>query len=227
MGRTHLTLSNLFANVIRQGETGLPPQNFWKSEAAGAGTIGNLTIIVESVVVCEVTGSTPPNCATDARQPTSLDGTVSFGWDAITIDFTCDTTAANVQASDFAVTVDSGVPPAILSGVTSGNSIALQLDGAIPVGQWTCITYTPSGEKTCLGYLPADVNGDGTSTPSDILAVIDSLNGVIPRPVYATDADRSGVAGPEDILRVIDLLNGAASLPVFLDATIGVCPSAP
>ncbi|MFQ5461177.1 MAG: hypothetical protein ACE5E5_00970 [Phycisphaerae bacterium] len=224
-GTYHLTLTNLFANVIRQGETGLPPQNFWKTEAAVAGTVADLTITVGDVVICQVTGSTPPNCATDARQPTNLDGTVSFGWDSITIDLTCDTTA-NVQASDFAVTVDSGVPPNIISGTTSGNSITLQLDGAIPVGQWTCFEYTPSAESVCLGYLPADVNGDHTSAPADILAVIDSLNGVTPLPVYATDADRSGVAGPEDILRVIDLLNGAASLPAFLDVSIGACPSA-
>lgn len=41
-----LNLTNLFANVIKQGETGEPPQNFWKTEAAGVGTNTDLTMTV-------------------------------------------------------------------------------------------------------------------------------------------------------------------------------------
>lgn len=47
-GTYTLSVSNLFANVIREGEDGMPPQNFFKTEAANAGSIANLTITVET-----------------------------------------------------------------------------------------------------------------------------------------------------------------------------------
>ena len=58
---------------------------------------------------------------------------------------------------------------------------------------------------------PANVNGDGSATPVDILRLIDSLNGVFTPPwgIYSKDIDRSNAATPSDILREIDLLNGA------------------
>jgi hypothetical protein len=43
-GTYHLTVHNLFANVIRAGETGNP---FWAVDAAGVGTLSGLTIVVE------------------------------------------------------------------------------------------------------------------------------------------------------------------------------------
>ena len=52
-GTYTLALENLFANVIREGETGAGP--FWATEAAGIGTITNLTIEVGC------TGSGPEN----------------------------------------------------------------------------------------------------------------------------------------------------------------------
>jgi len=52
-GTYTLALENLFANVIREGETGAGP--FWATEAAGVGTITNLTIKVGC------TGSGPEN----------------------------------------------------------------------------------------------------------------------------------------------------------------------
>ena len=49
-GTYNLQIENVFANVIRDGETGDP---FWKTEAAGVGTISNLTIIVEGSGACD------------------------------------------------------------------------------------------------------------------------------------------------------------------------------
>ena len=43
-GTYTLSVQNAFANVIRQGETGDP---FWATEAAGIGSVSNLTVIVE------------------------------------------------------------------------------------------------------------------------------------------------------------------------------------
>ncbi|MFQ5463443.1 MAG: hypothetical protein ACE5E5_12570, partial [Phycisphaerae bacterium] len=169
-----------------------------------------------------IASSVPPNGETDARQPTSLDGTVVFGWDSAVLTFDGD--AAAVTTGDFAVTSTSGVAPTVSGIAITGTDVTVTLSGPIPPGAWTTITYSPTSSSICLGFLPGDVNADGTSAPSDILAVIDSLNGITPRPDFATDADRSGVAGPEDILRVIDLLNGASAFDVWLDATLGASP---
>lgn len=57
-GDYQLNLSNLFANVIKTGETGVP---FWATEAAGAGTIGNLIIRVGGCNVNFVSASVPHN----------------------------------------------------------------------------------------------------------------------------------------------------------------------
>ena len=73
-----------------------------------------------------------------------------------------------------------------------------------------------------LGYLPADVNNDKLSNASDVLLLIDALNGVatpVPAP-YQTDTDRSGATNANDVLRVIDLLNGAGVYDPWLGATL-------
>jgi len=170
-----------------------------------------------------IASSVPPDGEIDARQPTSLDGSVTFGWDSVVLTF--DNDASAVIMGDLAVTSSAGVAPTVSGIAIAGTDVTVTLSGPIPAGAWTQITYTPATSSICLGYLPGDANSDGTSSPADILAVIDSLNGILPRPDYATDADRSGTPGPEDILRVIDLLNGAATFDAWLDATIGsACP---
>jgi len=109
--------------------------------------------------------------------------------------------------------------------------VTLNLAHPLTPGEVTKIAYvSASGATVEVGTFiahPADVDGDGTAAPSDILAVIDALNMVTPLPDSQTDADRSGIAGPEDILRVIDLLNGAAAFDSWLDVTVAndlVCP---
>ncbi len=181
---------------------------------------------------CEVIGSSfPPDCEVDARQPHPLnDANTPLGFDSFEVTFVdqCDPTSLGI--SDFAteeVPFSIFPPPPQVVGVTALNAdtVRVDLNRPITAGKWTCIKLASDPtQKTCVGYLPADVNGDLTATPADILAVIDSLNGVVPRPVFATDADRSGVAGPEDILRVIDMLNGAAALDVWIDAQLQACP---
>ncbi|MFQ5461306.1 MAG: hypothetical protein ACE5E5_01630, partial [Phycisphaerae bacterium] len=175
---------------------------------------------------CTFDNSDPPNCAIDARQPIDLtDPTTDFGWRIVMMSFACSTTEMTVD--DFSVSVESGVPPLLLFVQPNGNDVTLELIQPIPVGQWTCFTHNPTQATMCLARLPGDVDADGTSTPADILALIDALNGIHPRPIHSTDADRSGVAGPEDILRVIDLLNGAAAFDPWLDVAINPCPTAP
>ena len=199
-----LSLENPFANVIKEGETSDP---FWATEAAGIGTVTNLTLDVG----IDIAGTDPPNGAIDGRQPADLDDdcVTPLGWDAIEIEFTGD--ASGVVTSNFAITVepDDVTPPSIVGGTAAGEFYTLTLDGPIPPAHWTTFTYTPTGTSTVLGALPGDADGNGTANPQDILALIDSLNGVVPLPEWGTDMDRSGASNPQDILPLIDLLNGA------------------
>lgn len=73
VGTYQLQLGNLDANVIRQGETGVP---FWTVEPAGAGSIANLTIVVSALSANVATLS----LATAGSQVLSLDaGTGNAG----------------------------------------------------------------------------------------------------------------------------------------------------
>jgi hypothetical protein len=65
-------------------------------------------------------------------------------------------------------------------------------------------------------------NGNGKSSPVDILHLIDHLNGVYEPPVEIRQCDinRSGVCGPADILRLIDLLNGANTSRPWLGVSL-------
>ena len=118
-----------------------------------------------------------------------------------------------------------GFPPNF-TVTTSGNTATITFPDPIKEQTWTCVKYALTNEEVCMGYMPADVNVDRTSAPSDILAVIDNLNGVVdpPFPLWQCDVDRSGVCGPPDILRVIDLLNGAASYRSYLNLSMVACP---
>ena len=94
----------------------------------------------------------------------------------------------------------------------------------IAQGEVTRLRYPLTGDTAYFRYLAGDVNRDGTSTPADILAVIDCLNGVanFDCRLSNTDVDRSNETGPPDILRVVDLLNGAAEFESWLGVQLGL-----
>ncbi len=168
---------------------------------------------------CELVASTPPECAVDARQPHSVNNTIPMlGWDSIELSFTCGTSATpSYDSADYMVSD----PTLYITNVdVLGNTATVTFNRVITPGIWTCITYdlAPTPAKTCLGSLPADVNGDQTAAPADILTLIDCINGVatIPCDSWQVDADRDGDLGPADILRVVDLLNGAGSFDPWL-----------
>jgi hypothetical protein len=80
VGTYELQLSELFANVITDGEIG---DVFWATEAAGVGTIGNLTIEVGGDVPSSLTGTTPACDTSLARSQGTVvrmtfDGTVTL-----------------------------------------------------------------------------------------------------------------------------------------------------
>jgi len=90
------------------------------------------------------------------------------------------------------------------------------LSKRISLDAWTTITHIESGTSVRVGYLPADVTGDGTAGPLDVLALVDSLNGVgADRPIWSIDVNRSDSLEPSDVLRQIDLLNGAGEFDPY------------
>jgi len=104
------------------------------------------------------------------------------------------------------------------------------LHHAITASGVTTIEYTGDGSYVAYTSHPADVNADSQSARSDILRIIDYINGVAVSPwgVYSEDIDRSGMLGPPDILRVIDLLNGAGVYDPWLNTllpTNTTCPN--
>lgn len=169
-----------------------------------------------------IVSSIPPHGAIDARQPSNVDGTNPVGWDSIDLAFSGP--VAGLTDGDFTIDQLGGIlpPPGIASvSVLDPNTLRVTLTSRIEPGARTTVTHTASGTSVTLGSLPADVNSDGTSSPVDILALIDSLNGVgVPRPIWSTDINRSGLAEPSDILRVIDLLNGAGAFDVWNGVTL-------
>lgn len=199
-GDATLSASNLFGNVITEGETG---EIFWASEAAGVGSIEDLIILVIGEDCEGIVSAFPPNDAIDARQTntladpgtpqgmTSIDLTLGAGCDGVVVD-------------DFVVTEDGGDGTPV--NAASWDGATLTFDAAIEPGAWTVVTL--GATSTRVGYLPADVNNDGTAAAGDVLALIDFLNGNTSLELYQTDIDRSGVAGASDVLRAIDLLNG-------------------
>ncbi len=103
----------------------------------------------------------------------------------------------------------------------NGNTATLKFDMRIPLGHWTIITHNASGFAARIGALPADVSGDRTSGPVDILDLIDFLNEAGPDlEIWQTDIDRSGEANPADILTEIDLFNGAGCFDEWNGATL-------
>lgn len=176
-----------------------------------------------------IASSSPAYCAIDARQPHEINNASAvFGWSTVDLLF-ADLLKFELQPSNFTVVEFGGTDPApqVVGVLPLGPAqVRVMLSETIEPGAWTCVYNGGSGTRTCIGYQPADVNGDGTSSPTDILRLIDHLNGVVNPPfgLWQTDANRSGFAEPSDVLRVIDLLNGADAFDPWLGQSLPPCP---
>lgn len=170
--------------------------------------------------VAAIVDATPPTNAIDARQPHNLNGSNPTGWFFVRL--TLSNSNQSVGKSQFEVSEQGGdgIAPGIAAVSVQGTQALILFSTPIKPGAWTTVTHIPSGTSTRVGYLPGDVNGDGTASPVDILALIDTINGVTPRPDYATDINRDGTTAPADILREIDLLNGADAFEPWLGRTL-------
>jgi len=179
----------------------------------------------ECEVVRSIVASVPPTGAIDARQPSALDGSSPTGWQSLELTF--DGPAFNVFSDQFTVTQEggAGAPPVVTAVVPiDSQRLTVQFSARIAPCAWTTLTHNPSGTAVQLGFLPADANGDGISSPQDILALIDALNNAIPRPIWSTDINHSAMTEAGDILRLIDILNGAGA---FADVSPAQCTLQP
>jgi len=124
---------------------------------------------------------------------------------------------ANLQANSVQSVTDNG-----------DGTMTIELARPITPGELTVLTYTSdSGQVSNLELiaLPGDVSGSEATTASDVLDLVDILNGLA-SPVWgirSTDCDRTGEINATDILCVIDLLNAGWNL-VAIDRQDLVCP---
>ena len=177
---------------------------------------------------CNTNPCPPPNNAIDARQPSDPDGLNPTGWTSMQIPL--HNYPGALEPTDFIVSVHTLLdPPASAPAITAidpseGTIRIVQFDTFIPPAHWTKVTHVDSDISACLGYLPADVSGDGTSGPWDILQIIDCANGVLPCAIYQGDGDRSEEIDNQDVRRVIELLEGADSFEVWNGISLPASP---
>lgn len=222
-GPYNLDITNIFANVIKQGETGTV---FFATEQAGVGTTTDCVITIGSACAASIVSANPANNAIDARQPHAIGAanpTQSFT--VINLDMPACSVAAALPA-DFAITETGGTPgvPSIVSVTpVDADTVALTLSAAIEAGAWTTITHTASATDTCVGNLPGDVNNNLTSNTADVTALVTSLNGAALSLVQA-DTNRSGVINAEDITQLMNILNGASAFTPWNNVSLPATP---
>ncbi len=192
--------------------------------------------------VMDLTWADPPNGVVDARQPHPPDNAETLqGIDTITL------TGGLVDGLDPHPTLDcwtlceTGDRELGVNDITSVEAVVdenglgtwtVTLARPITPGEITTVTYTDHAGAATAGMFiahPANVDGDTQSSPSDILRLIDYINGAGTSPwgLYSEDIDHSGLLGPPDILRTIDLLNGAGQFDSWLNVglpTGSTCP---
>lgn len=167
----------------------------------------------------------PPNCAIDARQPSTINGLTQQGWNSI--DINVGPSGCLLSAGDLELLSDGVLG---ISSVSQVGAVAtVTFDSIIPTEHWTCLSlFSDASQQVCVGFLPGDVDNDGAANPAlDLGAEIDCLNNPGTCPDWRTDIDRDGPPpGVLDLTRVIDLFNGAGSFLSWTGANLGSsCPS--
>jgi hypothetical protein len=225
-----ITVSELRSVIIETAEDltwnpfGEPPLPGW-DQYYGHGRINAYRALLAAGAF-RIVGSDPPDGAIDARQPSDPEGLNPAGWDRIELLFGGDRGAfGTVASTEFEVLEEGATAAGALQIISitpdeAESTVTVLFDRPITAGGWVTLRHLPSDTEIRVGFLPGDVNGDGTSAPADILAVIDAINEVTVLPAWSTDVDRSGETGPSDILRVIDLLNGAAEYDPWLHVSL-------
>ena len=171
----------------------------------------------------------PPNCAIDARQPATMDGSILQGWNAM--EMAVGPPGCILDLDDLSVdSLPDGPAPGIALLSRAGEVATITFDSVIPLSSWTCVSLTDDvTQQACIGNLPGDVSSNGISMPEhDLGALIDCINTRGSCMEWQENIDRAGgAAGVLDITRLIDLFNGAGSFQSFSGASFGglACPS--
>lgn len=186
----------------------------------------------------------PANCENDARYPYGpndlpSDINARLGMDSVDVTMAPGTPVGVLVPEDFLYRSPQSVfnPPVPVSvEVLHDTTVRVTFDKKFPQLRWNCLAMPCKGILltdwiACWGRLPGDVDNSGVTSASDILEIIDNLNGVINPPLetYSCDIDVSGQCNATDILGVIDLLNGASHFQIYNNmAQPGDgCPTAP
>jgi len=172
----------------------------------------------------------PANCENDARYPYIAGGRPNqvedrLGMDSVDVTMAPGTPVDVLVPDDFLYRSTQTVynPPVPVSvDVLHDTTVRVTFDKPFPQLRWNCLAMPCRGISAtdwiaCWGRLPGDVDNSGVTTASDILQIIDNLNGVVDPPLepYSCDIDVSGVCNATDILGVIDLINGADTFPSY------------
>jgi hypothetical protein len=171
-----------------------------------------------------VTFVDPPEDFFDARQPHPIDDATALeGVDTFTVLLAHGGCCSLDHWSCFETEENTGRHPGVASnyivGVAGGEECTITLRHPITHGEITTLVHSACGGSIrtwAFTSYPGDVDQSGSSTPADIGALIDALNGVDPVPDTQADLNRDGRQDPADILRLIDLLNGAGEYEPWL-----------
>lgn len=182
----------------------------------------------------EINWISPPDGVVDARQPhPPNDAGELQGIDTIVLTGPVNP-YATLDCWSLVETGDGGLGANRITvlNTDSFGRYTLTLARPITPGEATTITYQDDGGGQTNGVFishPGNVNADSQSSPSDILRLIDYINGVATSPwsIYSEDVDHSGLLGPPDILRTIDLLNGAGLFAPWLNTPLPTPDASP
>ena len=208
-------------DLLWLGEGLLGGQDFsYQCVVRGTFASNNTTVFIASTV--------PSTGTLDARQPHALDDSDFLrGWGAVAVRVNFAPVGV-LSETEFVVAEwgsDGGAAIAEMEVIDDDEIRVYRADPLAPAA-WTTLTHLGSTTTACLGFLPGDVNGDGVSTPADVLAMLACLDGTAAQAceLPTVDTDRSGEFEPADLLRVVDLLNGAGEFAVWNGATLGTSP---
>jgi len=188
-------------------------------DGMGLAPAGTLRVTSRGGPLCPsgaVTWLDPPPGAVDARTPHPPDNAqVRRGIDRVIVRAP---NACQHACWNICTPLNEGGPTIDRVTCAFDGTATLELSRPLLPGSTTLVGYRASPEVTAaFSALPGDVDGDGVTSPVDLLNLVDVLNGTTPPRwgAISTDLDHSGDAGPTDILELVDLLNGAAAFDAW------------
>lgn len=164
-----------------------------------------------------VTFDAPPAMTVDARKPhTAASATPILGIDQLRV--LAPPGVDNIHCWRFCETVPGSTPNGIVSVTDNGDgSSTVHLAHVTTPGSFSKVTYSGTNVTATLIAHPGNVDGDGSTNLSDVLFLMDALNGFVTLPagLYSGDIDRSGLVTGADLLDEVGLLIGEGAFPIW------------